>query len=78
MISAAFFARGILDWVETCRSIVRLATRLLRGILERSTIAIVQRWEGRQDVMVKLQGKTLLLTNIIPQDDRSDGLVPII
>jgi len=82
MVSAAFFARGILDWVETCRSIVRLATRLLRGILERSTIAIanpIQRREGRQDVMVKLQGKTLLLTNvIIPQDDRSDRLVPII
>lgn len=78
MVSAAFFARGILDWVETCRSIVGLATRVLRGILERNTITIVQRWEGRQDVMVKLQGKTLLLTNIIPQDDRSDGLVPII
>ena len=50
-------------------------------MLERNTVAIgnpIQRRARRQEMMVKLQGRTLLLTNVIPHHDRSDGLVPTI
>lgn len=75
MVSAALFACGILDWVEIRRNVVRLTARLPWCMPERSTIAIGNSEAGQR---VRDRNKTLLLTNVIPQHDRSDGLVPII
>lgn len=47
---------------------------------DRSTVVILNPIQRRttQEVVVKSQGKKLLLTNVMLQHDRSNGLVPII
>lgn len=61
IVSAAFFARGILDWVETRRMVVKLAARLLRDIPDRSTVAIgnpSQRQDRVQEIVVNRKERT--------------------
>ena len=51
MVNAAFFARGILDEVERCCSSVGPATRLLRGMRDKSAACIL-----REHAMVPVLG----------------------
>lgn len=49
MVSAAFFARRILDWVEKCRRVAELTPKLPRDMLNKSPIPILMQawvWDG--------------------------------